>query len=176
MSEFSESYHIKNGTLEDSIKLIQASAQPGYAGKLNEGWSVLVPESAICSGDPDAKIIGNNQGILLLYTRAEDHGFWFKLFNKDKLVSEYFLNFEDEGPKADISKLNASEFITLTGIAFSAAELEEFLKLNDWEECFKLAYKFMNLLGIEPKSYDWISYHYCQSREKDDPEFGFVKV
>lgn len=176
MSEFSESYHIKNGSLEDSIQLIKMSSQSGYVGKFCDGWSTLIPESAICNDFVDYEIIKHNTGILLQFINPEDHGFLFRLFNGQQLVSECIFDYNDTKPIVDISKLNSLEFINLTGIGISDIELEKLLLPKEWEECFSLPGRLMELLGIAPKAYSWISYYYCQLLEKEDPKYGLIKI
>jgi hypothetical protein len=53
MSEFSESYHLKDGSLDDAIALIKQSGQTGYAAKVCDGWATAIPESAACSFSHD---------------------------------------------------------------------------------------------------------------------------
>lgn len=46
--------------------------------------------------EPLPSIINNNLGILLHYVYAEDHGWSMRLFDKDKEVSQYFCDWDDE--------------------------------------------------------------------------------
>ena len=173
MSEYSESYHIKGGTLEDSVNLIKASSVSGYAGKFNDEWSVLVPECEGYGGDIDKKIVKHNSGVLLYFSCAEDFGMMFKLFDGKKQISVYALDYSSDEPRVFTEGLNSSEFVKLTGIDLSADEFEAFLCPNDFDECSFLADNFMELIGIDPKAFSWVSYDYCQSLE---PEYGFIEV
>jgi hypothetical protein len=80
MSEFSESYHLKNGNLDDVVALIRRSGQTGYAAKVCDGWTTAIPESTICGFSYDENFVKGNTGILLHYNYPEDHGFSFTLF------------------------------------------------------------------------------------------------
>ena len=179
MSEFSESYHIRKGTLDDAMLLIQQSNQPGYVGMFNENWSTLVPESAICSWEADIRIIQNNTGLMIHYSWPEDWGFMFELYNASQLVSLYSFEFEEldeEQPDISLANLNSADFIRLLELDINPAELEAMLAPDDFGEIFSIPDKLMALLGVDGRAYNWISYHYCELLENEDPQYGFTKV
>ena|GEM_PF-6253183 len=180
MSEFSESYHLKNGSIEEAIHLIKQTSQAGYVGKLCDTWVTLVPESAMCGYRYDQSLIGYNRGIILHYVFPEDHGFMFRLFQENRLICEYAvdINGGDFAAEKDLRAFNGAAFLELTGTALSAAELETLLQPKTWEEYSALPGKLMASLGIPGKAYEWLSYHYCECNKEDNPEVSknFVKI
>jgi len=180
MSEFSESYHIKNISLDDAKALIKKSGQSGYAGKLNNDWAVLVPQSAECGSGADETIVSNNENILLHYTFAEDHCFMFEVFNGNEKISEYASDI-NEDLQIFSKNLNPAELIKVLELNITESDLIKLLTPANMEEYFadpQFNYRLMDLLGIPRESYSWISYHYCQLIEKEDPKFAdrFYKV
>ena len=119
--------------------------------------------------------IFSNLLTLIHFIYPKDNDFSFRLFKGQELISEYLIDHTDGEPIIDVSKLNSSKFVLLTEIGLSATELETLLCQEAMEEYFSLPDRFMELLGIEPISYSWISYHYCRLLETEDPE-RFVKI
>ena len=180
MSQFSESYHLKDANIDEAVQLVRETSQSGYVGKLSDKWVTLIPESAVCGYNYDRAIVKHNKGVMLQYVFPEDHGFIFRLFQANNLISEYFIdiNESDFEDGMDASNLNSEMFVKLTGIDISAAGFEALMQPKTWDEYFALPGDLMGLLGIAPQAYEWLSYHYCELNKEDNKELAeqFVKV
>ncbi|MDR1565552.1 MAG: hypothetical protein LBS74_11400 [Oscillospiraceae bacterium] len=181
MSEFSESYHLKNGSLQDAIDLIKKSSQSGYAKKPCKDWVTLVPESAICGFNCDKKLVKNNTGILVQYIYPEDHGFCFRVFNRNRLVAEYFYDFNDFdesniGAALVTNRLNGKELVELLNLKVSEFELVRTLRPTNFSEVMDLHDNFMKLLQIPPEAYTWVSHRYCKLDKEQCVKSEFIAV
>lgn len=182
MSEFSESYHLKNGSLEDAISLLKKSHQTGFVAKASDEWVSLVPSSAICSFSVDTDLITNNTGILLQYVSAEDHCFSFRIYHDSQIISEYTCDINnvlgdfETDVSIDKENFNSSEIVKLINMDISEKELMRILTPRNFNEYMSMSGEFMEKLKIPPQAYNWISYHYCEllQNEEEKPLFTFV--
>lgn len=174
MSEFSESYHLKTQNIFEAEDLLRKSGVGGFVGKSCDNWVVILPEND--DESTKNKLIQNNPGILLYYTYAEDHCFAFAFFEKNKMIG-YYSNVWDPICKENIelNSLKISQALKLD--VDKQIKLEKILKLfhrgsesnteyND-EQNFEVHYDFMEVLGIPPEAYSWLSYDYALSDKKE---------
>lgn len=94
MSEFSESYHLRSTDIADGISLLRRAGLKGYVFPPQQGWVSIVAEEN--SFAPDQRIVSENQGSLLHYVSAEDHGWSFALFEHQRLVCGYDCGWDDD--------------------------------------------------------------------------------
>ena len=158
MSEFSESYHLKSKNPQDAVLLLQKANKKGYVFNESDGWVSFVVE-----GDafiPNQSLISSNEGILFHFINAEDHGWEFTIYDKDKQISHYSC-FWEEDISIDSSALNIeviSEILQWENE--KTKDIKDILFVQDINEAFEknVASSFAELMGL--KNYEWISYDY----------------
>jgi len=153
MSEFSCSYHLKSESIHDCVSLIKKANVVGFLFPSKNGWVSFVVD------EPDfefsKKLIDVNDGILLNFINAEDHGWSFEIYNKNNKVCKFECNY-DNGESYAYEKFadnwdslfdnNQSEIL---GRIFTV-DKEEPLKNN--------ANDFASSMGLY--FYEWLSYEY----------------
>jgi hypothetical protein len=88
VSEFSESHHLATRDQADGVALLQRAGLRGLVFPPSpSGWTAVVPESPFTS-DPSAELVEANEGVLLYYVNAEDHGWGLAAFEGAELVFE----------------------------------------------------------------------------------------
>lgn len=167
MSEFSQSYHLRANSKDDAVLLLNRAGKHGYVFESKEGWVTFVTSDADFSADE--VIVANNQGILLHYVYAEDHGWELLIFNKQEMVSGYSCSWGEEFEiQMEQFDLGVVEGLVLEQ-GKPAGDLESLFQVADVEELFSLdphpAYQVADLLGLS--HYAWASYDYINA----DPEF-----
>ncbi|MBD3917296.1 hypothetical protein H8B09_00900 [Paenibacillus sp. PR3] len=174
MSEFSQSYHLL-GSVEEAIGLINRAGEEGFVFEKANQWTTFV-----ILGDqfvPSDAITESNQGLLVHYVYAEDHGWNMSIFKQSELVFKFdcsWDNMEDFGlteeelaEMYDSGQLRApaDEIFDLKVVrklveeaGNEAADLES-LFTKDEEVIFAMetpsAYQIAEKLGIS--NYAWIS-------------------
>lgn len=175
MSEFSESYHLWTDTIDDGKDLLNRSRLNGFIFPEHNNWVTILPEGDIFI--LKKKLIEANQGILLHYIYAADHGWSFGIYKKSDLECFYECEW-DRYPNITIKdkKLKLEVFRNIIDVK-RFASLEKHIKLvfypesNDDlivdEDCNSTAYKFSNLIGL--KHYQWLSHAYVYSDSLENP-------
>ncbi|MFD0589271.1 hypothetical protein ACFQZE_14875 [Paenibacillus sp. GCM10027627] len=94
MSEFSSSYHFKTDDRAKAVELIKNSGNRGFAFEETNGWVSFLIEGPLFDIHPS--VIQSNPGLIVHYMYAEDHGWQFRVFNKQELAFEYKCDWTDE--------------------------------------------------------------------------------
>ena len=72
MSEFSESFHLRSDCQQNGEDLLRRAGLTGAVFSPVRGWVTVVPESEMYEAVD--QMVASNQGLLLHYLYAEDHG------------------------------------------------------------------------------------------------------
>jgi hypothetical protein len=94
MSEFSESYHLRDAQTA-GVALLERAGLAGWVFPDAGGWTAVVPDTGP-RFDPDPDMVAGNRGTLVYYFNAEDHGWGFCLWDGATLVSAYQVEWTDE--------------------------------------------------------------------------------
>jgi len=177
MSEFSESYHLRDVNIDEGVDLLRRSGLMGYVFPSINNWVSIVAEKN--SFAPDRRIVSQNKGLLLHYVSAEDHGWSFALFEGKKLVSAYDCNWDDEvhindsrysfEPLARIFGKNSKKRILAIEHIFHPKNIDEAI---DTEPSVVFA-KAMKLPHFEWFAYDYVAHDY---HEHPEEYAGVIKV
>jgi hypothetical protein len=159
MSEFSESYHLRASSRRDVVELLRRSGLPGFVFPALDGWVSFVAQGEPFK--PNSHLIKANEGLLLRWLYAEDHGWAFDVFQTKKRVIQYECSWEEDievKGKVSHKELQASLGAELPGLAGEAgakilypASIEEFIDLRP-------AYAFATAVGLT--NYRWLAYEY----------------
>jgi hypothetical protein len=171
MSEFSESYHLQTSNIQDGIDLLKRASLKGFVYPASNNWVTLLPEGS--SFQPNNKLIQANQGLLLHYINAEDHGWAFNIYEGIIQTSHYECTWEED-ITIDQQDLNPEKVQSIISSnqqlqqPITTIELIDLLTPEDLEQLFETtpAEQFAQLVGLE--NYEWVSYDYVQSEH--DPE------
>src|SRR5262245_8749918 len=104
MSEFSESFHLRAEDQAEGVALLERSGLAGWAYAPTNGWVTVVVDRDF-SGEPEPALVEANQGVLLLYVNAEDHGWGLTLWEGPDLRSAYEAEWTEE-MSADTRRLD----------------------------------------------------------------------
>ncbi|WP_201280762.1 hypothetical protein [Paenibacillus lutrae] len=85
---------MKTNDREAAVRLIKQSGNEGYVYEESNGWVTFVIEGAVF--DIKDSVIFYNPGYLVHYRYMEDHGWQFRIFDKDEMVFEYTCDWTDE--------------------------------------------------------------------------------
>ncbi len=77
MSEFSESYHLRSGTIDAGLELLQSARLAGFLFPPSKDWVTILPAGELFV--PHRSLLAQNHGLLLRYFFAEDHGWGFSV-------------------------------------------------------------------------------------------------
>ena len=94
MSEFSESYHFRGSSRRDVTDLLQRAGLSGFVFPALDGWVSFVAEGEPFR--PNHDLLKANEGLLLRWMYAEDHGWAFDIFKGQKRVVGYECSWEDD--------------------------------------------------------------------------------
>lgn len=174
MSEFSESYHLKDAATGDGVRLLRSAGRRGFVVPERNGWVAICPEGGLFEVDP--KLVEHNRGILLHYTHAEDHGWSFSLFDGTQSLGSYSCEWTE-----DLLVLHSFELPTverLLGPVFSGLGDEETRRLlqpADIDELIsaKPAETFAKRVGLS--HFEWTSFDYLVADQERFPEVVFVE-
>ena len=164
MSEFSESYHLRTSDTNAAIELLKRAGRKGYVFPAADGWVTFVAEEN--TFEPDPAVIAANQGLLLHYVSAEDHGWSFSLFENTGEKCRFNCQWENE-VEIDPSRYSP-EALGLLGLKFDAEELTRIVSLDTIEGVFAdaPAPRFAELMRL-PR-HDWLSFDYVDRDLRDD--------
>jgi hypothetical protein len=110
MSEFSESFHLRSDSQQDGEDLLRRAGFAGAVFSPMRGWVTIVPESELFEATD--KMVASNQGLLLHYLYAEDHGWKFELYKNSSIISQYECGWESNLAVND-SDLNLASLVSL---------------------------------------------------------------
>ena len=99
MSEFSCCYHLKSDSVDDCVNLIRKANTTGFVFPAREGWVSFVVD------EPDfifsKKLQDANDGVLLQFINAEDHGWSFEVCNKNTRVCLFGCSYSEDEDDCD---------------------------------------------------------------------------
>jgi hypothetical protein len=172
MSEFSESFHVRSSKQADGVDLLRRAGLGGAVFSAVRGWVTVVPEGELCEAVD--QMVGANQGILLHYLYAEDHGWQFELYENSSAICRYQCGW-DPRFAIDDSEMNQSVVVPLLVEGSRERALEDILHPADVEAVIMEApaYRFANAVGLE--HYEWLSGRYLDEIEERDPSAIVVK-
>jgi hypothetical protein len=104
MSEFSESFHLRADDTAAGVALLERAGLPGWVLPAEGGWVTVVVERDF-TGEPEPALVAANDGVLLLYVNAEDHGWSLTAWDGTTEVSHYEAEWTDD-IAADTSRLD----------------------------------------------------------------------
>lgn len=174
MSEFSESYHLRSTDANEAVALLKRSGRKGYVFPPANGWVSFVAENH--NFEPDPAIVGANQGLLLHYVSAEDHGWSFALFESTAEKCRFSCQWEND-VEIDPSRYVPAN-LGLSGLKIDDGELERIVSLDTIDDVIaeEPAKKFAELMGLP--HYEWLSFDYvARDRQTGDGEWpGVIEV
>jgi hypothetical protein len=160
MSEFSASYHIRTNDKTKVVDLIKDSDNKGYVFEETNGWVTFLIDGP--AFNINESVLLCNPGLLVHYIYAEDHGWEFRVFNKDEMIFEYKCDWTDEitieKELFDVSIIK--ELIASQGN--SIRDVEELFDLNDFDFEEPPAYVLATKLGLV--HFEWLSVDYIEDR------------
>ncbi len=167
MSEFSESYHLRSERREDAAELLRRAKLRGFVFPPVNGWVTFLAEGG--EFKPDPHIASCNEGFLLHYFHAEDHGWGFVIFEKTSRACSYECGWD---PALQITDY-ATQSPTLRRLFSDPETLAEARnrlrpKPSEEEECFEAAEWFARAAGLT--HYEWLAYHYVARDLARSPE------
>jgi hypothetical protein len=169
MSEFSESYHLRGTTRRDAIVLLERAGLAGYVFPALDGWVTFVAE-----GEPfelSQRLVAANEGVLLHWVFADDHGWSFDVIKTKKPILRYRCSWEEdidvEG-KVSHAELQKALGMELPGLAGEVGVNMLYPQSLDQLLDLKPAYSFAKAIGLT--NYRWLSYDYLsRDQEKGHP-------
>ncbi|HEX6369263.1 MAG TPA: hypothetical protein VF006_10040 [Longimicrobium sp.] len=184
MSEFSESYHLRAGELQDGVDLLRAAGLAGYVFPSENGWVTILPEGE--AFEPNPRLVRASAGVLLHYMHAADHGWGFALYRDGHPIARYeaewgndFRVVVDEMDRAVLEDVLGDAFRGLGPAEYEglfSPGFDEFLEgVMNGEDA--LAERFAEAAGLT--NYSWLSWGYADDDYDDDPELaaqGVVRV
>jgi hypothetical protein len=169
MSEFSESYHLRSDRAEDAVSLLKRANRKGFVYQPINGWVTFVAESSAFAHDEQITAAATLP--LLHFVSAEDHGWIFTLFDRNKVVCSYSCDWDDEirFDDSEYSRPVLERFVPPLDAELLDA-FEERMQPDDIEMLLEVepAKLFAEAIGLE--HYDWLSYSYLASDYQDSPD------
>lgn len=167
MSEFSESFHLRSDSQQNGEDLLRRAGLTGAVFSPVRGWVTVVPESEMYEAID--QMVAANQGLLLHYLYAEDHGWQFALYKNNSIVCQYECGWVSELAIND-SDLNQAVLVSLLIEKSREKVLENILYPPDLNAIIMdpPAYRFANLVGLE--HYEWLSGAYLDEIAERDPK------
>jgi len=178
MSEFTEAYYLRTKNRDDVIELIKQANMKGYVFPEKNGWVTFVVNGEFSSA-PE-QLIKSNQGILVHFENAEDHGWKFEIYKKDKLSVYYECSIEHCSMEDfDMNDLEMYTPSLAYNVKLDSPVLAEVLREIDEDNRIR-AVIYLCLEDAKNKSnepivtsyhyaekmgfffFDWISYHYIE--------------
>ena len=178
MSEFSESYHLKSNCTDDGVALLKRAKLQGFIFPSTGGWVTILPEGAPFALNQG--LLDANEGILLHFLNAEDHGWGFELYRRASPLAMYSCVWEDEVQvelPLDVQSFERELGPVLTSLGEET--LRRVLKPPSIDDLLETnpAATFAGALGLV--HFQWLSYEYFardQSEGKNNfPEAIFVQ-
>ena len=159
MSEFSESYHLRGTSRREAVDLLHRAGLSGFVFPALDGWVSLVAEGAAFK--PNQKLIRANEGLLLRWVYADDHGWAFDIFKGKKKIVAYECSWEDEvevNAKVTLKDLQVALGVELPALAGEAGarilyprSVDEYIEVSP-------GYAFAAAVGLT--NYRWLAYDY----------------
>ncbi|MGG6295354.1 hypothetical protein ACQ4M4_13265 [Leptolyngbya sp. AN02str] len=157
MSEFSESYHLREATQEDAVQLLQRAGLNGIVFPSSNGWTSFVPSGN--NWEALGAIVQANVGLLLHYSYAEDHGWLIEIYHgverqmkfqhwwdgSEESVDDQGMPHPSNDPNFDL----LAQWIPQS--SENVSTLHECLRLDGQDR----AYDFAHLIGLE--HFKWLS-------------------
>ena len=173
MSEFSESFHLRSDSQQNGEDLLRRAGLTGAVFSAVRGWVTVVPESELYEAVD--QMVASNQGLLLHYLYAEDHGWQFELYEDSSTICKYECGWDPEFAIND-SEMNQSVLVPLLVEKSCEGALESILHPADLEAVIMdlPAYRFANLVGLE--HYEWLSGAYLDEIAERDPKVIVVSI
>ena len=173
MSEFSESFHLRSDSQQNGEDLLRRAALTGAVFSPVRGWVTVVPESEMYEAVD--QMVASNQGLLLHYLYAEDHGWQFSLYKNNSIISQYECGWESELAIND-SDLNQAALVSLLIEKSREKVLQNILYPPDLNAVIMdpPAYRFANLVGLE--HYEWLAGGYLDEIAERDPKVIVVSI
>lgn len=166
MSEFSSSCHLIADDQEAGVELLRRARQPGWVFLPTHPWVTVVEDIEFApAGQPS--VIEANEGVLLAFDNAEDHGWAFRLFRESHLVSAYEMGWTDE-IEVDSAGLNMAGLQDALSdhVTVDWERLDEVLHPESEDELFEEfldhtpGHEFATLIGL--RHFEWLSGHYLK--------------
>ncbi len=159
MSEFSESYHLKSSQPEEAVAILRAASRKGYVFPSENGWVTFL--AADGNFEPDQRIIKANTGHLLHYVFAEDHGWSFTFFDKEKIVLRYRCEWDDDA-RFDDSKCPEQAFRKFIGDFGVGPADEVWSRLHpaNIDEAIEVEVAKLLAEALGLGHYEWLAYRY----------------
>ena len=173
MSEFSESFHLRSDSQQNGEDLLRRAGLTGAVFSPVRGWVTVVPESEMYEAVD--QIVASNQGLLLHYLYAEDHGWQFEVYEGSSTICKYECGWDAELAIND-SEMNQSVLVPLLVEESCERALESILHPADLDAVIMdpPAYRFANVVGLE--HYEWLSGGYLDEIEERDPKVIVVSI
>ena len=158
MSEFSESYHLREASQEDAVQLLQRAGLNGIVFPSSNQWTSFVPTGRDWEGLE--AIVQANSGILLHYSYGEDHGWSIEVY-KGSERHMIFQNGWDDSIEEELGDLieppppNNPDMALLTQWIPQSPESLEALRKCLTTDGQDRAYRFAQLIGLE--YFKWLS-------------------
>lgn len=180
MSELSETYHLLTNNQQEAIDLVKRANLPGFVYPQEGPWVALVADGMFLM--PNRNLIEANQGTLLHYFAADDHGWGFEIYEGNEAKSRYMCRMEGEATIED-EEVNWDYLVDFVKKVVNhpdpLPELKSLLNPEIDLEIFgfqSCADNFAKVMGLS--HFQWISYQ--ELIMEFDPEApdvtGMVKV
>lgn len=161
MSEFSESYHLRNASQEDAVQLLQRAGLNGIVFPSNNHWTSFVPAGRNWEGlEP---IVQANLGLLLHYSYGADHGWTIEIYRsaERQMVFQHWWDDSLDEELADLNESQSPNSLNFDLLAQWIPRSPE--SIGALQECLKTdgqdrAYDFAYLIGLE--HFKWLSPDY----------------
>ena len=132
MSEFSCSYHLKSDSIDDCIKLIRKANVTGFVFPAREGWvSFVVDEPDFVFSE---KLMDANDGILLNFISAEDHGWSFEVYSKNTKVCKFECYYSEDEEEEDFDESSFDDVDDFSRLFPCKYSREKFV--DNWDGLF----------------------------------------
>lgn len=95
MSEFSQSYHLRSADPAEAVALLERAALSGWVFPAGNDWVTFLPHPDEF-GEPLPALVAANQGFMVFYLNAEDHGWLFTVFDGERPMSSYGCSWEED--------------------------------------------------------------------------------
>jgi hypothetical protein len=199
MSEFSESYHLRDASQSDAAQLLRRVGLKGIVFPTTDRWTSFVPIGEDWEGlEAIAEV---NEGYLLHYSYGADHGWVIDVYkgSEQRLHFEYSWDDELDEDFGEIDTTRPSNVLDLELLTqwlvnaenvselqacfeVSAEETEdvgdeeelEDKETEDEEELGNVAYCFAKLIGLE--HFRWMSPSYLSHEPDYYDDLEIIKV
>lgn len=182
MSEFSESFHLWADDQAAGVALLERSGLAGWVYRPSNGWVTVVLDRDF-SGEGDPALTEANEGVLLLYVNAEDHGWSLTVWEGSAERSAYEAEWTEE-MSTKTRKLDLNEVKRLLGPAIGDERVANLIALlrapldeGEWDSWIadgNPGHRAARLLGLEHA--DWLSGPYLAADDSEAVSDGAIRV